>query len=90
MHFLLDGHPEILSETIHTKIVDVACGNNYTLAVDEEGKLYSMGAGKSGVLGLASTKTSAYPILVEGIPESERVISMSCGFSHVACTTESK
>ena len=47
-----------------------------------------MGKGKTGVLGLASTKASEVPILVEGIPEEERVVSMSAGSAHVACTTE--
>lgn len=80
--------PKLETTLLHTKIVDVACGQNYTLALDEEGRVYSMGKGKTGVLGLASTKASAYPILVEGIPETEKVVSMSCGWAHVACTTE--
>ena len=71
---------------MHTKIIDVACGQNYTLALDEEGRLYSLGKGK-GVLGLASTKMTLVPILVEGIPSGEKVVSMSAGWSHVACTT---
>lgn len=82
--------PKLESSLLHTKIVDVACGQNYTLALDEEGRVYSMGKGKSGVLGLASTKSSAFPILVEGIPAEERVVKMSCGWAHVACVTEKK
>jgi len=82
--------PKLETTLLHAKIVDVACGQNYTLALDEEGRVYSMGKGKTGVLGLASTKTIAYPVLVEGIPEDEKVISMSCGWAHTVCTTESK
>jgi len=82
--------PKLESNLLHTKIVDVACGQNYTLALDENGRVYSMGKGKSGVLGLASTKSTAYPILVEGIPADERVVAMSCGWAHVACVTELK
>lgn len=82
--------PKLETTLLHAKIVDVACGQNYTLALDEEGRVYSMGKGKTGVLGLASTKRSAYPVLVEGVPEGEKVISMSCGWAHAACTTESK
>jgi len=86
-----DTHePKLQTTLLHTKIVDVACGQNYTLALDEEGRLYSMGKGKTGVLGLASTKVSNQPILIEGIPEGEKVASMSCGWAHVACTTELK
>lgn len=72
--------PKLETTLLHTKIVDVACGQNYSLALDEEGRVYSMGKGKTGVLGLASTKASAYPILVEGIPEDEKVVSMNCGW----------
>ena len=79
--------PRLETTLLHARIVDVACGQNYTMAIDEDGRVYSMGKGKTGVLGLASTRASAYPILVEGIPEGERVVSMSCGWAHVACTT---
>ena len=86
----VDHEPKLETSLLHTKIVDVACGQNYTLALDEEGRLYSLGKGKSGVLGLASTKMTLVPLLVEGIPgipSGERVVSMSAGWSHVACTT---
>lgn len=80
--------PKLETTLLHTKIVDVACGQNYSLALDEEGRVFSMGKGKTGVLGLASTTSSAYPILVEGIPEEEKVVAMNCGWAHVACATE--
>jgi alpha-tubulin suppressor-like RCC1 family protein len=82
--------PKLESSLLHTKIVDVACGKNYTLALDEGGRVHAMGNGKTGVLGLASTKYSAFPVLVEGIPAEERVVHMSCGHAHVACVTELK
>jgi alpha-tubulin suppressor-like RCC1 family protein len=69
------------SNLLHTKIVDVACGQNYTLALDEEGRVYSIVKGKTGVLGLASMKSSGFPVLVEDIPGEERVVGMSCGGS---------
>lgn len=85
-----DTHePRLETSLLHARIVDVACGKNYTLALDEGGRIYSMGKGKTGVLGLASTKVTNVPVLVEGIPEGERVVSMNCGWEHVACTTES-
>ena len=80
--------PKLETTLLHTRIVDVACGQNYTLALDEGGRVYSMGKGsKMGVLGLASVRASAYPILVEGIPEDEKVVLMSCGWTHVAVST---
>ena len=63
----MDHEPKLENSLLHTKIIDVACGQNYTLALDQEGRLYSLGKGKTGVLGLASTKMTTQPILVEGI-----------------------
>ena len=86
MNLSLD--PKLESSLLHTNVVDVACGEYYTLVLDEAGRLYSLGRGKTGVLGLASTTSTAYPILVEGIPSDEKVVSVSCGSKHVSCTTE--
>mmetsp|Transcript_15430 Transcript_15430/g.33891 ORF Transcript_15430/g.33891 Transcript_15430/m.33891 type:complete len:445 (+) Transcript_15430:79-1413(+) len=86
MNLSLD--PKLESSLLHTKIVDVACGEYYTMVLDEAGRLYSLGRGKTGVLGLASTTSTAYPILVEGIPSDEKVVSVSCGSKHVSCITE--
>jgi len=79
--------PEYISELGHTKVVDVSCGNNYTLAVGEDGKLYSFGKGKTGVLGLASDKAAVIPTVVEGLLGRE-IISVSAGWSHVACLVQ--
>jgi alpha-tubulin suppressor-like RCC1 family protein len=73
--------PRLESNLLHTKIVDVACGQNYTLVLDEEGRVYSIVKGKTGVLGLASMKSSGFPVLVEDILGEERVVGMSCGGS---------
>lgn len=81
--------PKLETSLQHTKIVDVACGEYYTLALDHEGRIYSLGKGKTGVLGLASTKSTSFPIRIEGIPEDEQVVSMSCGWKHVAVSTVS-
>ncbi len=48
--------PVRVAEVLHTKIIDVACGLDYTLALSEDQELYSWGVGKSGVLGVGSTK----------------------------------
>ena len=44
--------PVRVAEVLHTKIVDVACGLDYTLALSEDKELYAWGAGKTGVLGV--------------------------------------
>ena len=43
--------PEYVNALLHTKVVDVACGDDYWMALGEDGLLYSYGSGKAGVLG---------------------------------------
>uniref|UniRef100_A0A7S2MGG3 RCC1-like domain-containing protein n=1 Tax=Helicotheca tamesis TaxID=374047 RepID=A0A7S2MGG3_9STRA len=81
--------PELMSNLLHTKIVDVVCGQNYTIALAKDGKMYSFGNGKTGVLGQASKSNFPNPTLVEGLAD-EVVVSMSAGWSHVACLVEDK
>lgn len=66
-----------------TQIVDVFCGKDYTVALDKDGKIYSFGTGKTGVLGQASVKKLNQPELVEALTD-KRVETMSAGWSHVA------
>lgn len=74
-------------ELLNTKITDVACGQDYTLALDEQGRVYSFGAGKTGVLGQASTKQCNQAVLVEALAE-EKVVTLSAGWKHAACLVE--
>ena len=79
--------PELAPNLAHTKIVDVACGKDFTIALDEEGKLFSFGKGKTGVLGLADEKKALVPTLVEGML-GKKVVKIDAGWSHVACIVE--
>lgn len=79
--------PELVTSLLHTKIVDVACGENYTIALGEDGNLYSMGQGKTGALGQASVKQLNQAQLIESLVDKS-VLSMSAGWKHVACLVE--
>ena len=68
----------------HTKIVDVCCGHDYTLAIDEEGRMYSFGQGKTGVLGQGSTRGLNRATLMEAFG-NERILQASAGWKHAAC-----
>lgn len=81
--------PFRVTELLHTKIVQVACGNDYTLALDERGELYSLGKGKTGVLGKGSIKVLHRPEVVEAL-QMTKVMSVSAGWSHVACLVEER
>jgi len=66
------------------QIVDVACGQDYTIALGKDGKLYAFGDGKGGALGQASVKQQSQAELVEALAE-KKVQSISAGWKHVAC-----
>lgn len=70
------------------KVIDVSCGHDYTLILQDDGCLYSFGKGGStGVLGLASTKKAPEPILVEELM-NKKIIQISAGWKHAACLTK--
>lgn len=69
------------------QIVDVVCGENYTIALGEDGKLYSMGQGKTGVLGQASVKQLNQAQWIESLAD-KKILSISAGWKHVACLVE--
>lgn len=79
--------PVLISSLLHTKCIDVACGNNYTCVVTEDGRLYTFGKGKHGVLAQASKSDIWQPALVEGLL-GNRVVSMATGDHHVLCLVE--
>lgn len=79
--------PQLFPNLLHTEVVDVACGQDYTVALTKEGWLFSFGKGKTGVLGLASLKKANQPTLVEGLKE-KKVVDMSAGWKHFACLVE--
>jgi len=83
----LSLEPVLVNEMLNEKCVAVACGQNYTLVLTEDGKLYSFGNGKTGVLGHANTKTTNTPQLVEGLLD-KRVVQMAAGFQHCAVLVE--
>lgn len=72
-----------------SRIVGVTCGRRHTVAVDDQGRLWSWGENKYGQLGRAlpeGTKKDCTPGLVEGwtpIPMDENTrINLDSGWSH--------
>lgn len=82
--------PVPVTTLLHTPVVDVNCGLDYTLATTEDGKLYSFGRGKTGVLGQGpSVKTSNQPQLMEAL-EDYNVKSVSAGWNHAFALVDEK
>jgi alpha-tubulin suppressor-like RCC1 family protein len=86
----LNLEPVRVAEVLHTKIVDVVCGQDYTMALSEDHHIYIWGAGKTGVLGVGSTtKTLHQAQMIKSLAEYE-IESMSAGWTHAACLVKKK
>jgi alpha-tubulin suppressor-like RCC1 family protein len=84
----LNLEPVRVAEVLHTKIIDVACGQDYTMALSEDHHIYIWGAGKTGVLGVGSgTKNLNQAQMIKTLAEKE-IISMSAGWIHAACVVK--
>ena len=89
-----DGHqresiirPSLIESLAQRRITSISCGNNYTLAIDDEGNLFSWGYGRHGVLGLGDEEDRLKPTLVkENI--CDRIVYVDAGFSHCGIVTE--
>ncbi len=71
-------------------VVAVAAGQNHSLALTDEGKVYAWGYNASGQLGNGTNVSSYLPVAVDtsGILFGKRVIAISAGASHSAALTD--
>lgn len=83
----LNLEPEHVTALVHTKIVDVAVGDNYWVALDEDGKLYTYGNSKFGALGESNVTQHKQARLLEEL-EDKKTTSVSSGWKHVAAIVE--
>jgi len=78
--------PVRVNDLLHTQVVDVVCGKDYTIAVDVEGRAYSFGKGKTGVLGQGGIKQANQAALMEAfVGDGVKVGKISAGWDHAAC-----
>jgi len=82
--------PERIESLSRLKIDDVAAGSRHSLFLDDTGRVHSCGDGKSGQLGLGSSKSTErvmQPMPIEsGLPT--RIAGVSCGKFHSLFLTE--
>lgn len=73
------------------RAVQVACGDGYTLVLNERKDLFSFGKTAHGRLGLGPVKGESVsePTLVGGALEGEKVAMVAAGCRHASCVTES-
>ncbi|XP_078618718.1 X-linked retinitis pigmentosa GTPase regulator-like isoform X2 [Branchiostoma floridae x Branchiostoma japonicum] len=69
------------------RICAVACGDEHTALVTENGRLYTFGSNDWGQLGLGHTKTASKPSCVKSL-KHEKAKLVACGRSHTLIATE--
>ena len=73
------------------KIISISAGENHTVALDEEGKVYAWGNNEYGQLGDGTTTNSPLPICIsdkENELKGKRIISISAGEAHTVALDE--
>ena len=73
--------PKPIKSLASKKITDVTCGDNFCLALTNEGEVYSWGCGSSGQLGQGNTMDLSQP---KPVPVNFKAKSISCGEAHSA------
>ena len=72
------------------QFVAVSCGYNYTYAISAEGKCYSWGSGRHGVLGHGDTSDRNVPSVIKDASIMEKCFKhVGCGYSHAALVESS-
>ncbi|OII78366.1 regulator of chromosome condensation family protein [Cryptosporidium andersoni] len=80
--------PCIVKFPSNTKISRICCGANHTLALSDNGNLYSWGVGQFGCLGTGSTEDVFFPTKIEISNNSLKVQHIAAGSRHSLCCTE--
>lgn len=78
-------HPHPVALSSDASVQYVVCGAAHSIALTEEGALYSWGAGQRGQLGSGSWANSVAPGAVSGLG---RVLQVASGDEHVLAVTE--
>lgn len=68
-------------------IIKISSGINFTMALDDEGKVYVWGNNTYGQLGNGGLKNSDEPILVESLIK-EKIVDISTGDNYSGVVTE--
>ena len=63
-------------------IVKISCGYNYSLCLNNKGRVYVFGKNSYGQLGLGDTRTRNTPVM---IPKLKNIVHVSAGGGHSIC-----
>ena len=73
------------------KIISISAGGRYTVALDEEGKVYTWGYNYDGQLGDGTTTNSVLPICIsdkENELKGKKIVDVSAGYGHTVALDE--
>ncbi|GIY14648.1 hypothetical protein CDAR_567131 [Caerostris darwini] len=79
--------PYIIDEKIAVNIVSVACGNNFTICLSDNGVVFSFGKASSGCLGLSCDRDIIQPRIVESLFNHD-IRMITCGPKHVLALSD--
>eukprot|EP01130_Rhizamoeba_saxonica_P017942 TRINITY_DN8847_c0_g1_i1.p1 TRINITY_DN8847_c0_g1~~TRINITY_DN8847_c0_g1_i1.p1 ORF type:complete len:758 (+),score=135.46 TRINITY_DN8847_c0_g1_i1:1-2274(+) len=79
--------PTFIEELVEINIVQITCGANHSLAMDEHGNIYSWGYNGYGQLGHGETLDRQKPHKID-FPFDSRVIAICCGYNYSSALTE--
>ncbi|KAK3924364.1 Ultraviolet-B receptor UVR8 [Frankliniella fusca] len=82
---LSQPRPILTFNSLRTRVLSVACGQNHTLALTENG-LYSWGSSMYGQLGLGNIYQSPYPRLITALLDY-RIVAVAAGQYHSLALT---
>lgn len=77
------NEPQLIKKSLNTPFINVVCGWEHSLALTENGQLYSWGDGKNGKLGNGGVSSRWEPTIIDS-PDliGSNIIEISCGFQH--------
>ena len=76
-------YPKVIEAFCGKKIIDFAVGSVHSLAVTEDGEVYSWGWNEQGQLGDTSNVTRAEPSLISSLAGKE-ITGVACGPTQVS------
>jgi alpha-tubulin suppressor-like RCC1 family protein len=72
--------PMVIDSLQGVTIIGASAGHRHSILLDDQGGLYTFGAGNSGALGHGDNHSQAYPVkLMEFVNENVKIMQMSAG-----------